>query len=388
MQRDVASDCDAELVDGDHMSWREKFFTHVGSGYFHGTTFGEWLSLLRENRFAIAPSCWMRAALMTILSIPNGALRRLEEFRFRAAWEAVEIPPPLFILGHYRCGTTHLHNLLGVDPRFAYLNTYQASYPDTFLITERFGAPAVRFFAPRTRAFDNVRVACDVPQEDEIAMTTALRISPYMSGVFPQRAAHYDRFLTFRDATADEVARWRAGLLQLLKKLSFKYHKPLVLKSPPHTGRIKLLLDIFPQAKFVHIHRDPYVVIQSTLHMIRVAREWIRLQNGAVVDWTERALRQYREMYDAYFEEQPLIPAGNFHDMAFVDLDRDPLGELRRMYTALKLPAFDEVEPAIANYVQSLSSYAKNKFPEIPADLKAQVREYCARGFDEWAYPR
>ncbi|HYV32407.1 MAG TPA: sulfotransferase, partial [Candidatus Binatia bacterium] len=68
--------------------------------------------------------------------------------------------------------------------------------------------------------------------------------------------------------------------------------------------------------------------------------EKIRLQNSDCVDWTERALRQWREMYDAYFAEKHLIPAGNLHEIAFADLERDPIGELRRMYAALRLPPF------------------------------------------------
>src|SRR4051812_38965344 len=122
------------------MTWREKFLFHFGTGYFPGITLGDWLALLRENRFAVAPSCYLRAALITLFSIPNTFTRWREEARYGHEWEQVEIQPPLFILGHYRSGTTHLHNLLAVDPRFAYLNAFQACYPHTFLLSERTGA--------------------------------------------------------------------------------------------------------------------------------------------------------------------------------------------------------------------------------------------------------
>jgi hypothetical protein len=368
------------------MSWREKLVFYFGHGYFCGITLGEWVSLLRENGFAIAPSCLLRAASVTMLSIPNTFTCWLENARFRRQWEQVEIPPPLFVLGHYRSGTTHLHNLLAVDPRFGYLNVYQASYPDSFLLTERFGSRFFDFFLPGTRQFDNVPLGFDVPYEEEIAMTNATRLTPYMSVVFPRRRSHYDRFLTFEQATPDELARWRAGLLRLLQKVTLKTGKPLVLKSPPHTCRIKLLLEMFPNAKFVHIHRDPYVVIQSTMHLIRVGLEWVRLQSAESVDWTERALSQWREMYDVYFAERSLIPAGNLHEIAFADLERDPLGELRRMYAALGLPPFGEVEPQMKEYLASLAGYQKNKFDALPADLKARIADTCRRGFEEWGY--
>jgi hypothetical protein len=243
-------------------------------------------------------------------------------------------------------------------------------------------------FLPANRPFDNVRLSADVPYEDELAMTNATRLTPYMSVVFPDRKEHYDRFLTFKQASADEILQWKTGLLRLLQKLTLKYGKPLVLKSPPHTGRIKLLLDMFPHAKFVHIHRDPYVVLQSTLHLVQIGLEWIRLQDPRKVDWTERALNQWREMHDAYFAERTLIPAGNLHEMAFSALERDPIGELRRMYEALGLPPLSKAEPQLRKYLGSIANYAKNKFLEMPPDLKLRIAETCRRGFEEWGYQR
>ncbi|MGH6933226.1 MAG: sulfotransferase family protein [Dongiaceae bacterium] len=368
------------------MAWRSKIARHAGSSYFMGITLGDWFSLLRENRFAIAPSCLMRAATITMFSIPNSVTCWLESARFQRQWEQVNVAPPLFILGHYRSGTTHLLNLLAMDQRFGFLNSYQASYPDSFLLTEQIGARLLELFLPRSRPFDNVRLSADAPYEDEIAMTNATRVSPYMTVVFPRRRDHYDRYLTFQRASAEEISQWRTGLLKLLQKRSLKDGKPLILKSPPHTCRIKLLLDLFPQAKFVHIHRHPYVVIQSTLHLIRVGLEWIRLQDANSVDWTERALNQWREMYDAYFAERCLIPAGNLHEMAFRDLERDPIGELRRMYESLDLPSFAEVEPRIGEYLATISSYEKNEFGEVTPELKERIVENCRRGFDEWDY--
>jgi len=42
----------------------------------------------------------------------------------------------------------------------------------------------------------------------------------------------------------------------------------------------------------------------------------------------------------------------------------------------------------VKEYFASIAVYEKNKFAEIPADLKARIREYCGRGFDEWGYQR
>ncbi|MDQ3566024.1 MAG: sulfotransferase [Pseudomonadota bacterium] len=62
------------------------------------------------------------------------------------------MPPPLFILGHWRSGTTLLHNLLTRDTgQFAYANTYQAVNPRTFLSTEAVNTKLFGFLVPKTQ---------------------------------------------------------------------------------------------------------------------------------------------------------------------------------------------------------------------------------------------
>jgi hypothetical protein len=117
-----------------------------------------------------------------------------------------------------------------------------------------------------------------VPSEDEFATCTMTGLSPYMAWCFPGGGASYGRYLTFRDAPDSEVTRWEDALMTFLKKLMVRYGRPLVLKSPPHTARIRRLLGLFPDARFVHFHRDPYVVFRSTRHMIRAAQSLYHLR--------------------------------------------------------------------------------------------------------------
>ena len=117
--------------------WRDAFLRNFGTNSFSGVTLGQWLQVLRDNRFSIDPSFWPRAALITLGAMPNSLVALAEQWRFGPAIDRTEIKPPLFILGAWRSGTTHLHNLLAVDDRFAYPNLYQVTYPNTFLLSER-----------------------------------------------------------------------------------------------------------------------------------------------------------------------------------------------------------------------------------------------------------
>src|SRR5262249_32216080 len=155
---------------------------------------------------------------------------------------------------------THLHYLLALDDRFAYPNTYQVTYPNTFLCTEALSARLGAALMPATRPMDNVRMSFQSPNEDEFALCGMTLCSPYIGLVFPRRQGRYAPFLPSRGVAEGVVTGWKAALVLFLKKLTWKYGRPLVLKSPPHPCRIRLLLDLFPDARFVHIRRNPYDV--------------------------------------------------------------------------------------------------------------------------------
>jgi hypothetical protein len=368
------------------MPWRETFLKYFGPGLLAGITLGDWLALLGENRFKVGLCCLPRVAAVTWQSAFNSLWRRLEDRRYRDELKRVEVPPPLFLLGHWRNGTTHLHNLLSIDERFAFPNNYQVFYPHTFLSTESFGSRFLQWFLPKRRPMDNIEWTIHSPQEDEFALLVLSRMSPCMGWMFPRRREHYNRYLTFRDVPAAEIERWKSAFLQFIRKLTWKYGRPLVLKSPPHTARIRLLLELFPQAKFVHIHRNPYAVFPSTRHTLVVNIHTHRLQRAAADDLDEHILRTYSMMYDAFFAERSLIPAGHYCAIGFEDLERDPMGIVRSIYTALGLPDFEQVSPALRRYLDSIAGYKKNEFKPLEPALRERIAREWRRCFEEWDY--
>src|SRR5262249_9557144 len=149
----------------------------------------------------------------------------------------------------------------------------------------------------------------DEPQEDEFALCSLTGQSVMLGWAFPRSRDFYGRYLTFRDVPRREVERWQAALAYFVQKLAFKCGRPLVLKSPGDTCRIKLLLETFPDARFVHIRRNPVAVFQSTLYMYRKVLPYWSLQRPDLSDLEDYIVRQYREVYDAFFEERELIPS-------------------------------------------------------------------------------
>jgi omega-hydroxy-beta-dihydromenaquinone-9 sulfotransferase len=369
----------------------ERLKDFIARHVFHpleGMTLGVWWAVLKRHRFAIDLEHCPRALVQTAVSASNSIAALIEWGRYGDRIEAARVEAPLFILGHYRSGTTHLHNLLALDPQFAAPTFFQVLNPYSFLTTERFAAPVADRLIVRRRYQDEMALGAGVPSEDEVAQCTMTGLSPYMIWYFPRGGADYDRYLTFRGVPAEEVARWGAALTTFFKKLTVRYGRPLVLKSPPHTARIGRLLGRFPDARFVHIHRDPYVVFRSTRHMIRAVQPIFRLQECPTPDGDDRIISVYAEMYDAYFGERRLVPEGRLYEVGYEDLERDPVGVVGSIYAALGLPGFGDVRPRLESYLGSIAGYRKNRHTDLPDALRRRIADEWGRSFDEWGYGR
>ena len=103
-----------------------------------GMTLGDWLRVLHRNRSSVNAGFWGRLAFVTAISVMNSVLRYYEMAIFGTRINRVRIEkPPVFIIGHWRSGTSHLHNLLCLDENFHCPNTYQTMFPHHFLCSEK-----------------------------------------------------------------------------------------------------------------------------------------------------------------------------------------------------------------------------------------------------------
>jgi hypothetical protein len=361
----------------------------VMHNYLAGITAGSWFRLLKQNHFEVDSCYWHRAAFITLTSLMNSWYVALGERRFKNAIDQTKITQaPLFILGHWRSGTTHLHYLLAQDTdQFAFPNTYQVVNPETFLTTEQTNKRLFARLVPPTRPMDNMALSFDTPQEDEFAPCLMSLCSPYLGISFPRREEHYLKYLSFDSVSRDEIDRWANAFVWFLKKLTLKSNRSLLLKSPPHTARIRLLLELFPNAHFVHVHRNPYRVFQSTRHYFDTAMWYTYLQRPKLEGVDDGIFRRYTLLHDAFFRDQSLVPAAQFCEVSFEDLEQDPVGQVRAIYERLGLSGFSRFEPKLRGYVQSLAGYRQNQFDELPASWRGRIHKEWQRSFDQWRYP-
>jgi len=353
-----------------------------------GLTASAWWRMLRANRFQISPVYWRRLVMLTGAAFINSHFKRKERAH-ETEIRVTQVAAPIFILGHWRSGTTHLHNLMALhDDHFAAPTTYQALAPSTFLTTEEGAKENYADRMPATRPMDNMPLTFDTPQEDEFALCALTTLSPYMAMCFPKRQAHYDRYLAFDGVRDHEIREWKEALLWFCRKLAYKHgpDRRLILKSPAHTARIRLLLELFPDARFVHIHRHPYEVFRSFRHYHDTAVWFTYLQRPDRSQVEDTIIRGYRRMHDAYFEQRRLIPEGRLCEVKFEDLEREPLETVAGIYRALDLGGFDGFRPRLESYLKQREGYRKNRFEPLEPRLRERLAREWRPEFEAWGY--
>ncbi|MEZ6136060.1 MAG: sulfotransferase [Pirellulaceae bacterium] len=294
---------------------------------------------------------------------------------------------PIFILGHWRSGTTLLHELLVTDPQFASPNTFQCFAPSHFLLSEylmlRFG----NFLLPKKRPMDEMKAGWTLPQEDEFALMNLGVPTPYLRIAFPKTQCQALEYLDMQDLSAAQRQHWCERFLWFIKVLTYHYEqRQLILKSPPHTGRVAELIQLFPNAKFIHLTRDPRKLFLSTMRLWRSLDEVQGLQKTD----DEAALKCYvadclRRMYRGFEAGRPHIPTGHLIELSYEDLVANPLQSIRDIYRNLELGDFSQVEPALQERLAGHDDYRTNQHA-VDDDFEREVLELWSDYAKKYGY--
>lgn len=302
--------------------------------------------------------------LPTLGMLPyNTVMEKVEGWRYEKKLAETEVKPPLFVLGHWRSGTTLLHNLLTLDDRFTYPNLYQCIFPHHFLSTEKAMAGLTSWLVPKRRPMDNMETGWKLPQEDELALLLTTTYSPYRNLAFQGHRERYEDYFDFKSADPQEREQWKAAMMRFMKKITLRTGKPIITKSPGHTYRVEILREMFPEAKFVYIHRHPYDVIRSTIHLRAVMFQTNALGKINLENHDELVYQAYEQCIRTYEEDKQQIPEGHLYELKYEEFEKDLLGHMHKVYDNLQLPDFEHVRPKIEQYVAGQKEYKKNVFP-------------------------
>jgi hypothetical protein len=352
-----------------------------------GGSFLNWMRLLKDNR-GLQGKYFARALYVTVMTSLFTPLRFLQNWIYGPRIEDTSLDrDPVFLLGHYRTGGTYLMNLLTQDRQWGYISTTQALLPELFLLGRAI-RNIFQLFLHEKRPMDNVPVSPESPEEPEHAIGNLIPYGFYQGFCFPHRMMAYFRnsVLFEGDSSGTIQQQWEQAYLYILKAGTLvNQGKPLLVKNPPDTARIPALLKLFPNARFIFLYRNPYVLFPSIKNFYQ----------AYIVDWQltdidEESLEKnilviYREMMERYQQDKHLIPQGHLVEVKFEDVENRPLEAIKRIYDRLSLPNFEVAVPAFQAYIESQKNYQKNRYALTPETIK-RIEQGWSPHIQRWGY--
>jgi hypothetical protein len=310
------------------------------------------------------------------------AANRLQvEDQIRKAPEilGVEIDRPLVIAGLPRSGTTYLLQLMSADPRLRSLPHWEAVRPvrspyvrdgkDTrydLCAAEWAEADALM---PYTKAIHEF-------SPDHISEDIELQGIDF-GGYYFEWIAHVPAWRDYQfthDPTP--VYRYMRKVMQLLSWQ--RGPNRWVTKCPQHMEQLTSVAAALPGAHIVITHRDPVASIQSAItgmaYGSRLTRTRVDLE--AIADyWIDR----YERLLRACVRDRDQLDPKQSHDIYFHELMADPLGTLKRIYTAAGAPFDQETRAALR---EAIDVNRRGKHGQLIYDLRedfglepAKIRE-------------
>ena len=288
----------------------------------------------------------------------------------------------IFIIGFWRSGTTHLHNLLCQDSQVLFLNTYRSVFPDVIL----FDSCMKWIFSiimPRKRFSDNMELNADLPQEEEFAILNRNGISFYRSFYLPTKMIQYfKRYILLENKK--ELTKWSSDYNTILGKL-IKKDKIVILKNPCNTGRVNSLLKLYPSAKFIYIYRNPFEVLVSARKMFLETTNRLCLEPVEEDEIGISLIEIYGDIIDKYEEDKRLIPKENLIEVKFEELEEDPKRIIEKVYNQFQIPDARKTEVHNSNYIRRAYDYNKMKY-SVKGEFAQLIRTRLDKYFSHYGY--
>lgn len=304
----------------------------------------------------------------------------------------VDKKPPVFILGHWRSGTTHVNNVLAKDKQFVFLNNYQGFFFNICMLGLGWMDKILAPYMPKVRPQDNMDITLYDPQEEEQSIGNVSYTAGIHSFYFPKNRSYFYKFNLFKGISEKEYADWKKNYIYTLKAIMKmgKGGTRVLTKNPNNTARIKQLLELFPEAKFVHIHRNPFEVYLSTKHLHRVILRGQSMQDFSEAEEDNIILENYKLMQQQYLETRKLVPKDSLIDLAYSDIgSENELALYEDLYKKFGLENWDNIKTELDAYLKSLRTYRTdkaNRFIPIDAEMVKRIQTEWRFMFEEYGY--
>jgi hypothetical protein len=287
-----------------------------------------------------------------------------------------DIAAPIIIMGFARSGTTRLHRVLASDPRLVHLKGWEAVYP----VPWKKSAEAKKNGMPDPRISKADAILRILNQHfGKIHPVNAMEPEEgntlLMQGFLPMFSFLDENGRPIRDKS--EVDAYE-DFKRLLKLISWwrgdDPSKPWVLKTPVHMRHIDSLMQVFPNAKLIYIHRDPIKVVSSMSSLLwhYSAHETDHLEPQRCAQIVVGEMNYlYQKMIKV---RETLIPKDQQLDILYADMNRDLHQVMAKIYDFIGLEYSEEVRQLQSKWMESKNKNwrgQEHRLEDFGTDAKA-----------------
>jgi hypothetical protein len=209
---------------------------------------------------------------------------------------------------------------------------------------------------------DDLRYSWSSPQEDEFALLALGAPSAYEALIVPSLMSDVGRLLDLRARSINDQERWHATFDYFLKLLTLQQSRTMVLKSPTHGYRMRLLQRKFPDARFVIIERNPYEVFASNLKLWRTLTDSYALEHCSADQVEDFVLAAYLLHEKTVSEGISHATPGSVARVRYEDMVTKPIEQISHLYMTLQLGDFAAAGSRLETYLDKASGHARNRF--------------------------
>lgn len=324
-----------------------------------------------------APSRWSVSLLVGLSGLLIEPLAWLQSVLWSQRLKRVQLPQdPIVVIGHWRSGTTYLHQLLACDPSLATARNALIMAPQAALLLKPLLRVLMRCWMTPVRPIDAVPWNPDDPQEDEVGVAR-LTIDTHMAGMAFPRAYGFH----FRRSALGWSRRFERQWLHFTR-LTWLHDgagkSGLLIKNSVHTARVDLLLKHFPRARFVLLRREPIDSIRSLVQVKQRLGDLVGLQPiPDALTQVEDTVAAHRQLLEAFAVARHRIPPDQLLELDYNDLVRHPLASVKRIYDSFALASWSQAEAPLQACIARAGSYRADpvRLPEAAEQRLQQLLE-------------
>lgn len=272
----------------------------------------------------------------------------------------------VFIGGPGRSGTSIAHEALAATPDAQFVTPWELRAPWIHELPEAQREQA------KDEAYQHVAFSW-------YGLSPSLEVQHQMWRDMPQECAwamnqqfHTDYFST-TFYSVPTFRNWLQGksmvptyrqykrFLQALQWVRGKSEKVWVLKTPQHCFCAEAIFEIFPEAHFVWMHRDPIKVLGSAINFRRDLA-WSR--SDKLTDYvaiSQFELQMIPAFNDWIIDYHQKMPKSRLSPVVYSDLIRNPTEALMQVLDNFDLRRDAEVRQSIMDYMASRPQHVKGK---------------------------